>query len=125
MCLIQCVGIWIVNGNFGIGWKLVQAVVQKPKPTLSGQCFLKLKSVDKEKLQSQRVPEEDAISEDHVASSIVDDSDEEEEEEEEVEKLMPPVPPPAPASVPAPVVLKVEPEDESKKVVKKVIKKKV
>lgn len=120
MCLIQCVGIWIVNGNFGVGWKLVQAVVQKPKPSLSGQCFLKLKTADKEKLQSQNVPEEEVV--DHVASSIVDDSDEEEEEEEElVEKLMPPAPPPTPV-----VVQKAaEPDEEEKKiVVKKVIKKK-
>jgi hypothetical protein len=119
MCLIQCVGIWIVNGNFGVGWKLVQAVVQKPKPTLSGQCFLKLKTVDKEKLQSQRVPDEEVVSEDHVASSIVDDSDEEEEEEEE--EMMPPAPPPTPVPV---VAQKAEEDEEKKIVVKKIIKKK-
>ena len=39
--LMTCGGIWFANGKFGITWKLVQAMVQKPRPQLSGRCFLK------------------------------------------------------------------------------------
>jgi len=38
--LMTCGGIWFANGKFGITWKLVQAMVQKPRPQLSGRCFL-------------------------------------------------------------------------------------
>ena len=79
MCLIQFGGIWFINGKFSANWKLVQAVVQKPKATLTGQCFIKLKPQDKEKLQAQTVPDDGAV--DHVQSTLVDDSDEEEEDE--------------------------------------------
>jgi len=37
---MTCGGIWFANGKFGITWKLVQAMVQKPRPQLSGRCFL-------------------------------------------------------------------------------------
>ena len=73
-CLIQFAGIWFVNGKFSASWKLVQAAVQKPRPTLQGQCFIKLKPQDKEKLKTQVV--EDDVDE-HVSSTIVEDSDDE------------------------------------------------
>jgi hypothetical protein len=76
MTLIQFAGIWFVNGKFSASWKLVQAVVQKPRATLQGQCFLKIKSEDKEKLKTQAVVEE--VEDNHIASTIVEDSDEEE-----------------------------------------------
>lgn len=76
MTLIQFAGIWFVNGKFSASWKLVQAVVQKPRATLQGQCFLKIKSEDKEKLKTQAIVEE--VEDNHIASTIVDDSDDEE-----------------------------------------------
>jgi hypothetical protein len=78
MTLIQFAGIWFVNGKFSASWKLVQAVVQKPRATLQGQCFLKIKSEDKEKLKTQNIAEE-VEDTTHIASTIVEDSDEEEE----------------------------------------------
>jgi hypothetical protein len=123
MTLIQFAGIWFVNGKFSASWKLVQAVVQKPKPTLQGQCFLKLKTQDKEKLKNQQVIDDDIDG--AVASTIVDDSDGEDE------------PVPVPVTVfnpPAPVQVQVVEEvstpsvseavEEPKKVVKRVVKKK-
>ena len=127
MTLIQFAGIWFVNGKFSASWKLVQAVVQKPKPTLQGQCFLKLKTQDKEKLKNQQVIEDDIDV--GVASTIVEDSDGEDE------------PAPVPVTVfnapthmptPAPVVVQEvvtpavveEVSGEPKKVVKRVVKKK-
>jgi len=130
MTLIQFAGIWFVNGKFSASWKLVQAVVQKPKPTLQGQCFLKLKTHDKEKLKNQQVVEDEI--DDTVASTIVEDSDGEDEPETVFNS---PTPTPTPTPDPAPVVVQevVTPSvveevttstDEPKKVVKRVVKKK-
>jgi hypothetical protein len=77
MTLIQFAGIWFVNGKFSASWKLIQAVVQKPKATLQGQCFIKMKTQDKEKLKNQQVVDDEL--DDNVASTIVDDSDGEDE----------------------------------------------
>jgi hypothetical protein len=50
--IIQCGGIWVANGKFGVTWKLLQAVV-KPKTSLSGKCHIVLSEKDKEKLVAQ------------------------------------------------------------------------
>jgi len=121
--LIQFAGIWFVNGKFSASWKLVQAVVQKPKPTLQGQCFLKLKTQDKEKLKNQEVPEDNI--DNTIASTIVEDSDgEEDQEQEELVSVfnVPPTPVVVQELV-TPVVVE-EHSDEPKKVVKRVVKKK-
>jgi len=117
-CLIQFGGIWFVNGKFSASWKLVQAVVQKPRAQLQGQCFIKLKPQDKEKIKNQTVKDDDI---EPVVSTCVEDSDEEQEDEEpeeddEPEEEVVPVQPPTPA--PAPVVVE-EPKVVKKRVVKK------
>ena len=114
-CLIQFAGIWIINGKFNASWKLVQAVVQKPRASLQGQCFIKLKPSDKEKLKTQQVTEED-VEPVHISSTVVDDSD---EEEMSVASMPAPVKEPEPT----PVVAAVAATEEPKK--KKIIKKKV
>jgi len=124
LTLIQFAGIWFVNGKFSASWKLVQAVVQKPKPTLQGQCFLKLKTQDKEKLKNQQVIEDDV--DDTVASTIVEDSDGE-DDPVQVTVFNPPTP--APVIVQEVVTPAVVEEvsavsEEPKKVVKRVVKKK-
>ena len=123
MTLIQFAGIWFVNGKFSASWKLVQAVVQKPKPTLQGQCFLKLKTQDKEKLKNQEVIEDNI--DNTVASTIVEDSDgEEDQEQEELVSVfnVPPTPIVVQELV-IPLVVE-EHSEEPKKVVKRVVKKK-
>jgi len=115
--LLQCGGLWFVNGKVSITWNLKQAIVQKPRTSAltEGVCFLKPKASEVEKLKTLPPPE-DAIDPDGaVVSTIVEDSDEEDDEE-----LPAPVPAPVAVPVPAPVV-----EEEPKKVVKKVVKKKV
>jgi len=77
MTLIQFAGIWFVNGKFSASWKLVQAVVQKPKPTLQGKCFLKIKSEDKHKLSEQQQQVNFGDEEDSYDVSMVNDSDDE------------------------------------------------
>jgi hypothetical protein len=100
ICLIECGGLWFVNGKVSITWNLKQAIVQKPKSSMEGQCFLKPKASDKEKLKT--ATKDEFVDPDGVVSAIVDDSDEEEEEDEvevveekeEVVVARPPTPPP-------------------------------
>jgi hypothetical protein len=73
ICLLQCGGLWFVNGKVSITWNLKQAIVQKPKAIMEGVCFLKPKVQDKERLQLLPPPEDDFP----VAS--VEDSDDEED----------------------------------------------
>jgi hypothetical protein len=99
ICLIQCGGLWFVNGKVSITWNLKQAIVQKPKTSAiaEGTCFLRIKPADKEKLKSLPPPETDDVDPDGaVSSTIVEDSDDEERE----------IPTPAPvAKVEEPVVV--------------------
>jgi hypothetical protein len=83
ICLIQCGGLWFVNGKVSITWNLKQAIVQKPKTSAiaEGTCFLRIKPADKEKLKSLPPPETDDVDPDGaVSSTIVEDSDDEERE---------------------------------------------
>ena len=120
--VVQCGGLWFANGKFGITWKLIQAVVQKPRASLSGTCFIKLKNADKERLKSAAPPVEEADTEE--GGVLVDDSDDEEEEvavvapEPEPESVSVPEPEPEPE----PVVSTVVTDDKPKK---KIVKKKV
>ena len=80
--LMQCGGIWFANGKFGITWKLIQAVVQKSRSSLTGTCFIKLKPAEKAKLKTAAAPVSDICDEDDMpASAEVEDSDEETEPE--------------------------------------------
>lgn len=126
-CLLQCGGIWIANGKFGITWKLIQAVAQKPRENLTGQCYIKLNTTDKDKLKNAPLPQEkDDIVE--IPTTLVDDSDVDEDDDIIATKSTPPEPTPAPVvapekpvdpipetiSTPAPPT-----EEKKKKVVKK------
>ena len=97
ICLLQCGGLWFVNGKVSITWNLKQAIVQKPKTSAiaEGTCFLRIKPADKEKLKSLPPPEDDIDPDGAVSSAIVEDSDDDEREM------------PAPAAAAAPVVEKV------------------
>jgi hypothetical protein len=113
ICLLQCGGLWFVNGKVSITWNLKQAIVQKPKTSAiaEGTCFLKIKPADKEKLRSLPPPDEDVDPDGAVSSTIVEDSDDEREV---------PAPTPVVEKVAAPVVEKVveavaPPAEEKKK----------
>jgi hypothetical protein len=77
ICLLQCGGLWFVNGKISITWNLKQAIVQKPKQTMEGTCFLKPKSSDREKMKSLPPPE-DIDPDGAHGTVVVDDSDDEE-----------------------------------------------
>jgi hypothetical protein len=105
--VMQCGGLWFANGKFGITWKLIQAVVQRPRASLTGTCFIKLKPADKERLKTA-VPQADT-SDVVEAGALVEDSDQEEEEDadEEEEVEVAPEPEPEPVAEPEPVKKKV------------------
>jgi hypothetical protein len=92
ICLIQCGGLWFVNGKISITWNLKQAIVQKPKATMEGTCFLRINPTDKAKMKALPPPEDD-IDPDGGNVTLVDDSDDEDD-----------VPVPVPVLKPVPVV---------------------
>jgi hypothetical protein len=113
ICLIQCGGLWFINGKISITWNLKQAIVQKPKQTMEGTCFLKPKASDKEKMKTLPPPEDD-IDPDGVPTTIVADSDDEHDD---------PVPVSVPSAVPTPVSVPAETVEEVKPK-KKIVRKK-
>jgi hypothetical protein len=96
ICLIQCGGLWFVNGKVSITWNLKQAIVQKPKTSsiTEGTCFLRPKASDVEKLKALPPPEDDIDPDGVITTTIVEDSDDERE-----------LPPPTPVVVEKPVVI--------------------
>jgi hypothetical protein len=116
ICLIQCGGLWFVNGKVSITWNLKQAIVQKPKTSsiVEGTCFLKPKASEAQLLRSLPPPEDDIDPEGGVSSTLVEDSD------DEMELPPPPqmvasVPAPAPVEVPVPAADAPAAEEPKKK----------
>lgn len=108
--IIQCGGIWVANGKFGVTWRLFQAVV-KPRTTLSGKCHISLSDKDKELMSKSVDDEEVSDVTDSVSKTQVEDSDDEDkvslaQEAEEVKEE---------------ITKKVDVEDQPKK---KVVRKK-
>jgi hypothetical protein len=80
ICLVQCGGLWFVNGKISITWNLQQAVVKKPKQSTKGICFIKPKATEREALKSMPHPEEKEQEQEYqVSSTLVDDSDNEDD----------------------------------------------
>lgn len=114
ICLIECGGLWFVNGKVSITWNLKQAVVQKPKESMDGKCFIKPKSADIEKLKSTPAPpREDFIDPDGAVSVMVDDSDNEDEDV----IIRPPTP--QPVAEPEPVAESVSEVPKKKRIITK------
>ena len=80
--IIQCGGVWVANGKFGVTWKLFQAVV-KPRATLGGKCHINLSEKDKEKMAASVSTDDDDGNDSELVKPTtsvteVDDSDDEE-----------------------------------------------
>ena len=115
--VIQCGGLWLANGKFGVTWKLFQCIV-KPKPSMRGTCHIDISDEDKQKmtvLSDDMDPEES----NEKAVEIVDDSDVEDEVEPlpKIEVVVPEVVP-----VEIPEIKQEEAPAAKKKIVKKVTK---
>lgn len=91
--MIQCGGLWFINGKFGVTWRLTQAIVQ-PRESFAGSCQIKLDTSQQSELQTLTASKEVVEDEDdEVVATLAEDTDDEEEEEEEEKPL---TPPPAP-----------------------------
>ena len=106
--IIQCGGIWVANGKFGVTWKLFQAVV-KPRTTLSGKCHIMLTETDREKIVSSVLDDDVEEVVEKVKETQVNDSD-----DDTVESLR--------QEVSDEISKKVSVEDQPKK--KRIVKKK-
>lgn len=81
--IMQCGGLWFVNGKFGVTWKLVQAVV-KPKESLRGKCHIRLSGTEKAAMTGgtgSSPTSHNPVKEARMA--VVDSSDDEEVVDEE------------------------------------------
>ena len=117
ICLLQCGGLWFVNGKVSITWNLKQAMVQKPRVSMEGTCFLKPKAADKEKMKTLPAPEHIEVDDNTHSATIVDDSDDDDDDEIEEED----------DGVITPTIIEpiIEPIIEVVKPKKKVVKRKV
>jgi Family of unknown function (DUF5871) len=88
--IMQCGGLWFANGKFGVTWKLIQAMVQKPKASLLDECLIRLKPSDRERLKASPPVDPNEDTDTQLQGTIVEDSDDEEE------VVPPPVPQPEP-----------------------------
>ena len=104
--LIQCGGIWFANGKFGVTWKLIQAMVQAPKASLTGKCFYKVKETDKVKITSSKPTSEVLVDDEYNVN--VEDSDDDNEYKMEQSLVPVPVPVVVEAQVPVPVVVEAQ-----------------
>ena len=116
MCVLQCGGLWFVNGKISITWNLKQSMVQKPKPTIEGTCFLQPKASDKEKMKSLPQPDEPIHLDEGISTTIVPDSDDEKDYPEIPKEV---VKEPEPEPEPEPVVQAQEESKPKKKILRK------
>ena len=79
-CIIRCGGIWFANGNFGVTWKLEQAVV-KPRRTIRGACHVAI-PLD---INDDDDDEGEAAVADNATGVTVDDSDSDDDAAQEPE----------------------------------------
>lgn len=86
--IIECNGIWMAGGRFGVTWKLLQVAVRPPINIIgSGKCHIMSDSDDDE--EEEKLKKEDEIKaqqneESKPTSSIVDDSDDDGESQQDV-----------------------------------------
>jgi hypothetical protein len=100
LTIIQCGGIWFINGKFGVSWRLTQAVI-KPKQSMRGKCLITLSDKDKEEMKKSTDQDDDEEEEESAKVEVADSSDEEEEApvtpaKEVAETIAEASPPPAP-----------------------------
>lgn len=84
-CVLQCGGIWMANGNFGVSWKLFQAVYKENEQLEVGKgvCHVPLSADDANKLGasggSAAGSGDEAQEESNAQGTVVESDDEEEE----------------------------------------------
>jgi hypothetical protein len=77
-CILQCGGIWLANGNFGVSWKLYQGVVKQTETLSRGTCHISLSTEDKKQMGNDKTEEMAQESDEnqhdvHVESDVEND----------------------------------------------------
>lgn len=116
--IIQCGGIWVANGKFGVTWKLFQAVV-KPKTTLSGKCHVMLSEEDREQISSQKLDDDVDVDEQPTTVIQVDSTRVEDSDDDTVEQVKEEVKQEVVKAKQEEKVVEVEDQPKKKKIVKK------
>lgn len=80
-CVLQCGGIWMANGNFGVSWKLFQGVYKENIQLQVGKgiCHVPLTKEDMETSQSSDGETSSSTNENTTSNTFVESDDEEEE----------------------------------------------
>lgn len=120
-CVVQCGGIWMANGNFGVSWKLFQAKYKENVQLEVGKgvCHVPMSAEDTSKMaESPSSGDENAP----VTGGTMVESDDEEEEKETTASSEAEEAAPAEEEEAAPDEQPEEPEQKPKK--KRVVKKK-
>ena len=78
-CILQCGGIWMANGNFGVSWKLFQGVYKENENLEVGKgvCHIELGSEEKDAPAEKLEDNTETTSE--VVNDVMVESDEEDE----------------------------------------------
>lgn len=117
--IIQCGGIWVANGKFGVTWKLFQAVV-KPRTTLSGKCHVMLSEQEREQISNQKLDEDDVDDSEQSTTVIqVDSNRVEDSDDDTVEQVKEEVKQEVVKAKQEEKVVAVEDQPKKKKIVKK------
>lgn len=80
-CVLQCGGIWMANGNFGVSWKLFQAKYKENVQLEVGKgvCHVPM-SEDESKMAAEQTQSSDETT--HTSGGTMVESDDEEDEKE-------------------------------------------
>lgn len=74
VCILQCGGIWVAAGKWGITWKLVQCVV-KPREVVNilgnKTCLIELSAEDRVAIENQQINEDVDIVNDDYGNHVV------------------------------------------------------
>lgn len=118
--IIQCGGIWVANGKFGVTWKLFQAVV-KPRTTLSGKCHVMLSEQERQQISSQKLDDDDdvVVTQQSVSAIPVDSTRVEDSDDDTVEQVKEEVKQEVVKAKQEEKVVEVEDQPKKKKIVKK------
>lgn len=112
-CVIQCGGIWMANGNFGVSWKLFQAKYKENVQLEVGKgvCHVPLSDEDSAKMvEASTSSGDETVEASNTGGTMVESDDEEVAENDESDET--------PSEEPEP------PKEEEKPKKKRVVKKK-
>jgi hypothetical protein len=82
-CVLQCGGIWMANGNFGVSWKLFQGVYKENVHLQVGKgvCHVPLSAEDTNKFNGSSDDDNSTTSNEKAPSNTFVESDDEEQAE--------------------------------------------